>query len=76
MIFIGAWFGKKPEFNLYFDPIARKLNNLQLNGLDVITPEGPLHITLTLITFTADNQAKDLFLNKQPQFCPHCNEAR
>jgi len=76
MIFLGAWFGKdKPNFHIVFPKIANILNSLATNGLDVLIPNGEnRHITLTLLTFQADNPAKDAILEKEMNACPTCEQ--
>jgi len=78
MIFLGAWFGKdKPNFHIVFPKIANILNSLVTNGLDVLIRNGEnRHITLTLLTFQADNPAKDAILEKEMNACPTCEQER
>jgi len=49
---------------------------MQELGLQVETPDGNRLITLTLITFQADNQAKDILLNKETDSCPACEQEK
>lgn len=80
LILVGAWFGdQKPNFNVFFPPIARRFLKLQVEGLPVQTPvdfdqngnfsaiDGPFIekvIKGVLITGTLDNPARDSLLNK------------
>jgi len=62
MLLVGAWFGgKKPDFTIFFKALAAELNPWQ-EPRQLPTAEGPLNVSLKLLTITADNAAKEAML--------------
>ena len=76
MLMLGAWYGpKKPDFHIFVNPIAQQFRALEDEGLDVQLSNGEQrHIRVQLLTLTADNQAKDMIINQQPNSCGNCEQ--
>ena len=76
LLMVGAWWGeKKPDFHCLFPAVAARINALS-QGFHVLTPEGPLFVTLRMLTMTADNPAKDYLVNKKSTACGICQQLR
>ena len=77
MLMLGAWFGKekKPNFRTFLKPLAAQMNRLQ-HGFQVARPQAPPRVvSFRLLTFTADNPAKEDLGAYQSTACGICQQA-
>lgn len=69
---LGAWHGnQKPAFDIFLRPLANQLNTLK-NGISMTTPDGEKMISLSNLTMTADNPAKEGMMKLKKNACGSC----
>jgi len=77
MLVLGAWWGKKPEFSCFLDPLSVQLNDLKAHGHLILNHQNqPVQVKFRLLTVTADNPAKDALEKLKPTNCGLCDQAR
>jgi len=77
MLILGAWWGRKPTFSCFLGPLSEQLNSLKDLGFFAQNHlEENIHVTLRMLTATADNPAKEALDNYKANTCRLCHQVR
>jgi len=77
MLILGAWWGRKPTFSCFLGPLSDQLNSLKDIGFFAQNHlEENIHVTLRMLTATADNPAKEALDNYKANTCGLCHQVR
>lgn len=76
IIVCGFWFGKDPNFDIFFKPLIQELHSMKDHVISITTPKEILNFNVRALSWTVDTIAKDKIQMKK-QFngydgCSYC----